>query len=109
MLADLATAAVTAAFLAPLLLVAVYSAVAPWWRSQVGRTLVTVKAAISLALLPPFLHRVTGQGDIGTTPAFNVFISITWGILALVLLRMTWVIIATQRRGGAGTKAGSRP
>jgi hypothetical protein len=98
MLADLATVAVTAAFAAPILLVTVYSIVAPWWRSQIGRTLVTAKAAVALALLPPFLHRITGNGDVGTTPAFNVFISVTWGVLALVLLRMTWVIVATQWR-----------
>lgn len=99
MLADLATIAVSAAFISPLLLIAVYSAVARWWHSQVGRTLVTVQGAISLALLPPFLHRITGQGNEGTTPAFNVFISVTWGILALVLCRMTYVIVATQWRG----------
>lgn len=98
MLADLATVAVTAAFCAPIVLVVTYSIVAPWWRSQIGRSLVTVKTAISLALLPPFLHRITGQGDVGTTPTFNVFISVAWGVLALVLLRMTWVIVATQWR-----------
>jgi hypothetical protein len=98
MAADLATITVTAAFAAPLLLVAVYSIAAPWWRNQVGRTLVTVKAAISLALLPPFAHRITnGTGQPGQ--AFTLFQAVTWGILALVLLRMTWVILATQRRG----------
>jgi hypothetical protein len=106
MLADLATIAVTAAFIAPLLLVAVYSAVAPWHRSQVGRTLVTVKVAISLALLPPFLHRITGQGHTGATPAFNIFQAVTWGVLALVLLRMTYVIVATQWRARRRHEAG---
>ena len=58
----------------------------------------TVKAAISLALLPPFAHRVTNStGQPGA--AFTLFQAVTWGILALVLLRMTWVIISTQRRG----------
>lgn len=98
MLADLATVAVTAAFAAPLLLIAVYTVVAPWHRTQIGRTLVTVEAAISLALLPPFLHRISGHGNVGSSPAFNVFNTIAWGVLALVLLRMTWVIVATQWR-----------
>jgi hypothetical protein len=102
MLADLATVAVTAAFVAPLLLVLVYSICAPWWSTQIGRTLVTVKAAISLALLPPFLHRITGQGHTGATPAFNIFQAATWGLLALVLLRMTWVIVLTQWRAQHG-------
>jgi hypothetical protein len=98
MLSDLATVAVTAAFAAPLLLTAVYSLIAPWWRSQVGRALVTVKVAISLALLPPFLHRITGQGHTGATPAFNIFQAVTWGVLALVITRMTYVIVITQWR-----------
>lgn len=98
MLGDLVTAAVIAAFLAPLLLIAVYSATAPWWKSQFGRTLVTVKAAVALALLPPFAHRVSSPAAPATT-AFLIFQAVTWGVLALVVLRMTWVIIATQRRG----------
>lgn len=98
-LADLVTAAVIAAFCAPLVLIAVYSATAPWWRSQIGRTLVTVKAAIALALLPPFAHRVAGP-NVPPSTAFLIFQAVTWSVLALVLLRMSWVIIATQRRRG---------
>jgi hypothetical protein len=101
--ADLATITVIAAFFAPLLLIGVYSAVAPWWRHQVGRSLVTVKAAISLALLPPFAHRIT-NGPAQPGSAFTLFQAATWGILALVLLRMTWVIIATQRDGSRGKR-----
>ena len=98
MLADLATAAVTAAFIAPLLLIGVYWAVAPFWRSAIGRSLVTVKFAISLAVLPPMVHRYIGPSK-PPTQAFTAFQAVTWGILALVLLRMTWVIVATQWRG----------
>lgn len=104
MLADLATAGVTAAFIAPLLLILVYSATAPWFKTQIGRTLVTVKAAISLALLPPFVHRITNSLA-PPTPGFLIFQAATWGVLALVVLRMAWVIVATQRRGGRGKSA----
>jgi hypothetical protein len=96
--ADLATASVIAAFIAPLLLICVYTVTAPWFRTQVGRTLVTTNAAISLALLPPFVHRVSG-GPAAVSAAFTVFQAATWGFLALVLARMSWVIIATQQRG----------
>ena len=102
MLADLATAAVTAAFIAPLILIGAYTATAPWWRSRLGRTLVTAEAAIALALLPPFVHRITGP-SLPDSNAFTVFQAVTWGILALVLLRLTWVIIATQRNGRRGS------
>jgi hypothetical protein len=98
MLADLVTAAVCAAFTAPLVLIAVYSATAPWWKSQVGRALVTLAAAISLAALPPFVNRVTG-GSNAATSGFLVFQASAWLALALVLLRMAWVIVVTQRRG----------
>lgn len=98
MLADLATGTVVAAFTAPLLLIVVYTIAAPWHRSQVGRTLVTVKAAISLALLPPFVHRITGP-TAPLTQDFQLFQAITWGVLAVVIVRMSWVIVATQQRG----------
>lgn len=101
MLADLVSVAAIAAFIAPLLLIAVYTAAAPWWRSQVGRSLVTVKGAISLALLPSFVYRATGK-HLPVGRAFLIFQAVTWGVLALVLLRMTWVIVATQRRGRNG-------
>jgi hypothetical protein len=101
--ADLATITVIAAFCAPLLLIAVYTIAAPWYRHQVGRTLVTVKAAISLALLPPFVHRIT-NGPGRPSSAFTLFQAVTWGMLALVVLRMTWVIIATQRDGSRGKR-----
>jgi hypothetical protein len=96
MAGDAATIAVIAAFCAPLLLIAVYTVTAPWYRSRVGRNLVTAMAAISLALLPPFTHRVTTP-DTVPGQAFTWFQTAAWGILAAVLLRMTWVIIATQR------------
>jgi len=60
---------------------------------------VTVKAAISLALLPPVPaphHRARRPGR---HPRVHVFIAIVWGALTLVLLRMTWVIVITQWRG----------
>jgi hypothetical protein len=98
MAGDFATIAVIAAFFTPLLLIAVYTVTAPWWTSRVGRTLVTVEAAISLAVLPPFAHRVTSPSSVPDV-AFTWFQTVTWGILALVLLHMTWVIIATQRHG----------
>jgi hypothetical protein len=98
LLPDLVTAAVIAVFLAPLVLIGVTTLTAPWWRSQVGRGLVTVEAAISLALLPPFVNRVTG-GSNAATSSFLVFQASSWGVLALVLLRMGWVVVMTQRRG----------
>jgi hypothetical protein len=96
--ADLATAAASAAFIAPLLLIVVYTLTAPWWRLPFGRSLVTVKAAISLAMLPPFVHRLISPGA-PATAGFTIFQAATWGVLALVLLWMTWVIISTQHRG----------
>lgn len=102
MIPDLATAAAGAAFAAPLLLIAVYTVTAPWWRLQFGRTLVTVTGATSLAMLPPFVHRLIGP-SVPPTQGFTVFQAATWGILALVLLRMTWVIVVTQlHRSRAG-------
>lgn len=99
MAGEAATIAVIAAFCAPVLLIAVYTVAAPWYRTRLGRNLVTAMAAISLALLPPFAHRVTSP-DALPGVAFTWFQTAAWGILAVVLLRMTWVIIATQRAPG---------
>lgn len=106
---DAATVAVVAAWLAPLLLIAVYSFAAPWWAkgNTVGRTLVTVKAAVSLALLPPMVHRLDGSAA-PPSAMFTLFQTVTWGVLTVVLLRMIWVILhiqvtaARQRGDGKG-------
>ena len=97
MLADAVTAAVTAVFTAPLILIAVTTIAAPWWRSQVGRALTAMEAGMSLALLPPFANRAAG-GTLAAHPWFMISQASVWGVLALVVLRMAWVVTVTQWR-----------
>jgi hypothetical protein len=39
----------------------------------------------------------------GPRPRFNIFQAVTWGVLALVLLHMTYVIVITRGAAGAST------
>jgi hypothetical protein len=95
LLSDLAQAAVLAAFLAALLFIGVYSAVAPWWRSAIGRALVIMDAGIAMTLLPLVLHVVFGLAEVSV---FYAWFEI--GALALVAgstLWRTWIVVRVQR------------
>lgn len=97
--ADLNTAAVVAAFLAPLILIVVYTAAAPWWRQKVGRALVQVKAGISLAMFPALVHRIDGHGLGRATPFFAWLQTVTWTFLAVMVLRLAWLSWRINRKG----------
>jgi hypothetical protein len=95
---DAATATLAIAFVTPLILIAVYTIAAPWHKTTFGRAFVPVTGSISLALLPPFVHRVTHPGSV-PGPSFTLFQAVTWGLLAIGLVRMTWLIWREQLRG----------
>jgi hypothetical protein len=48
--------ATLSAFFACVLFVIVYTAVAPWWRTPMGRNIVSLDLVTALALLPSALH-----------------------------------------------------
>jgi hypothetical protein len=102
---DLNTAAVIAAFAAPLVLIVVYTIAAPWYRTAVGRALVQVKASISLAMFPALAHRIAGHGLGTASPFFAWLQTVTWAFLAAMVLRLTWLswrINRNERRGAGG-------
>ncbi|MBS2962586.1 hypothetical protein KGA66_05975 [Actinocrinis puniceicyclus] len=47
-------------FAAALVYIAGYTAMARWWRTPVGRSMVSLAVAIALALLPAVLHYAAG-------------------------------------------------
>lgn len=52
--------ALLAAFFASLLFVAVCTVTWRWWRTVMGRTVVSISVALSLAMLPAALHYLLG-------------------------------------------------
>jgi hypothetical protein len=96
---DLNTVAVFAAFVAPLILIVVYTLAAPWWRNQVGRALVQVKAGIALAMLPVVVHRLTGGALAPVSATFTWVQTATWVLLAAMILRLTWLSYRINRKG----------
>ena len=73
-----------AAFFAGLLFVATYTALARWWKSPLGITIVLLDLMISLALLPGMLALVFGVGVAGSE---------FWTLLTLAALAGVPVII----------------
>lgn len=60
LLADLTNDVVMVAFAASILFLATYTALAPWWRSPIGRSLIALDTGLALVLAPSVLHRVLG-------------------------------------------------
>lgn len=86
---------VLAAFCASVLFVVGYSLIAPWWRYAVGRTVVSLDAAIALTLLPAVLRRwfhvpVTGV-------FFEWYDSTSLLVVAGITLWRLWTIYRFQK------------
>jgi hypothetical protein len=60
LIADLGDDLVMTAFFAALLFIVSYTAMAPWWRTQIGISLIVVDTGLVLALGPSVLHRMFG-------------------------------------------------
>lgn len=95
--ADILAVIVQAAFWTSLAFIPAASLIWPWWRTPLGRALVSMDVLIVLAFLPAVLRRVAG------IPASSAgFAWFNLGVLALVPLRTVWlaVIIWRIQRGG---------
>jgi len=74
-----------------------YTVMVPWWRNPVGRSMVSLVAAIELLLLPPVLRSLAGV-DL-RDPWFRWYY---WASLHLVAFVMLWRLVVAyrvQRRG----------
>jgi hypothetical protein len=92
---DLTSDVVMVAFLASVLFVAAYSALAPWWRSSIGRALVVMDAGLTLTLAPSVLHRVLGVTISASLP-FAWYFCASLAIVAGSTLWRTWIMSRTQ-------------
>ena len=69
----------------------------PWWQTMAGRAMVTIDAALAVALFPAFLHFVFG---LNTETTFFVWYygSSLW-LVAIVTMSRLVILYLVQRNG----------
>lgn len=89
---------VVATFCCSLAFIALYTLVAKWWRSPLGRNLVAFDASLSLTLLPSVVHHAFGVSSALSEP----FAWFTLGAFAAVPCVIVWraVILVRMQLGG---------
>lgn len=98
LLADLTDDVVVLAFAASVAFIAVYTVLAAWWRSEIGRALVALDAGLVLTLAPAVLHRLFGL-SIFYTLGFAWYYLISLSFVAGATIWRTVIVIKTQVRG----------
>lgn len=83
------------AFFAAVAFIALYTAIAPWWRSPLGRNLVALDGSISLTLLPSVLHHALGVSS-ADTPAFAWFTVCAFALVPCVIAWRAWILCRIQ-------------
>ena len=97
LVADLTDDVVMAAFVASVLFVVVYTALAPWWRSEIGRALIVMDPGLALVLGPSVIHRLFGVALV-TSIWFSWYYLASIALVAGSTFWRTWLIAKTQWR-----------
>ena len=69
----------------------------PWWQSMAGRAMVTIDAALFVALFPAFLHFVFGLNT--ETDFFVWYYGASLWIVAIVTIARLVTLYLVQRNG----------
>jgi hypothetical protein len=75
--------------------IVLYSVVAPWWRSPLGRNVVALDASISMTLLPSVVHHFFGVSA-ALDPVFTWFTVISFGLVPCVIAWRAWILLRIQ-------------
>lgn len=86
---------IPAAWYAAALFIAVYTALAPWWRNPLGRTMVALDGAIVLTLGPHMLRLWFGLNE--ASAAYAWFELGAFLIVPLAILWRVWVLVRIHR------------
>lgn len=97
LLGQLISDAALAAFTSAVVFVATYSVLAPWWRSPIGRAMVTLDTAIAVTLAPSILHRFFGVAIASIGFMWLLFACLC--VVAGATLWRTWILAREQIRG----------
>lgn len=84
-----------------------YHLVAPWWRSELGRHIMTYSAVVA-AVLTLSVVRMIGGASLDT-PWFGVLRLVVFGGVPAALLWRIVILLRIQRRGGRHTGNGQEP
>lgn len=82
-------------FFASIGFIVLYTILAPWWRSPLGRNLVAFDAALSLTLLPSVVHHTFGVNS-ALSPAFAWFTVGAFAAVPLVIVWRAWILLRVQ-------------
>lgn len=96
LLAELTDDAVLGAFICSAAFVITYSALARWWRSPIGVSLVTLDTGLALALSPAILHRFFGVPV--TSAGFQWFFLVCLCTIAAATAWRTVILAREQLR-----------
>lgn len=83
---------------AALLFVLLYATLAPWWRSEVGRHLMTFTFTIFLALALTACNAMGWTRSLGLVPLLWIELAVFAAILLSILWRITILLRAQRRR-----------
>jgi hypothetical protein len=75
--------------------IVLYSVVARWWESALGRCIVALDGSVALTLLPSVLHHAFGWSTIGT-PFFAWFSLVSFSAVPLVVAWRGWILLRIQ-------------
>jgi hypothetical protein len=89
------TIEVIATFCAAVGAILVLWAVAPWWRSAIGRNALAMDSALALTLLPSVIHHALGVSS-ADTPLFAWFSVISFGLVPIVIVWRVVLILRIQ-------------
>lgn len=84
-----------AAFFANVVFIVVYLTLAPWWRTPLGRNIMALDVALSLALLPATLHYLFGV-TVADNPVFGWFVVAMVALVALIVMQRTLILLRLQ-------------
>lgn len=104
LVADLTADVVLAAFVASVAFIVLYTALAPWWRTDIGRALVMLDAGVALTLGPSVAYRFLGF-KVADTLGFSWYFLVT---LTMVAGAIIWRTVIMTREQLAGRPRGRR-
>jgi len=88
-----------------LLFVAVYSVLAPWWRSAVGRNQVELVGALGLIAALAIVRQLAG----GDAAWFAWLRLAVFAVIPFAVVRRTVLLVGLQLRSRRATRRGGRP
>jgi hypothetical protein len=86
---------VLVAFIASAAFIVLYTTLAPWWRSSIGRALVMLDAGLALTLAPAVLHRFFGLA-LAESLLFAWYFLITLTVVAGAVVWRTVIMVREQ-------------